>query len=122
MTRTWAHTVQIEDSGTVVVPVTRQWMRPGPEEGGLVVLSWGEGMGLVRDQRKGARMGEVLVDPWVPAPNPDRTHDRPGPRQCQQVTHARACRDLVTNHRPGVSQPDPHSSPYPLPLAKSNIM
>ena len=55
-------------------------------------------------------MGDVLVDPWVPAPNPDQTHDRPCPRQRQQVTHARACPDLVTNHRPGVSQPDPHLS------------
>ena len=71
MTRTRAHTVQIEDSGAVDVPVTRQWMRRGPEEGGLVVLSRGEGMGLVRDQRKRAGMGEVLVDPWVPTPNPD---------------------------------------------------
>ena len=114
--RTRAHTVQIKDSGAVVVPVMRQWMRCGPEEGGLVVLSWGEGMGLVRDQRKRVGMGEVLVDPWVPAPNPNRTHNQLCPRQCQQVTHARACPDLVTNHRPRVSQPDPHSSP---PLSRS---
>ena len=116
MTRTQAHTMQIEDSGAVTVPVTCQWMRRGPEEGGLVVLSWGEGMGLVRDQRKRVGMGEVLVDPWVPAPNPDRTHNWPCPRQRQQVTHARACPDLFTNHCPGVSQPDPHSSP---PLSRS---
>ena len=38
MTRTRAHTVQNEDSSTVVMPLTCQWMRRGPEEGGTLDL------------------------------------------------------------------------------------